>query len=282
MIKVLKPGFYTSVQDLGRFGFQQFGVPFSGAMDRYAYKMSNALLGNEVNAAVLEITMLGPELLFNKSAVICITGGFMNPMLNNKSIPNNKVIEVKAKSILKFGKLELGCRSYLAVKGGFQIVNIMDSRSMYNGVTKSATIQKGDELNVIKNDFSVSKNYASLKIDTSYINQNDVTVHKGPEFDLLSEIQKEQLLKNFFKISKNNNRMAYQLEESLDNNLEQIITSLVMPGTVQLTPSGKLIILMRDCQTTGGYPRVLQLTESTINIVAQKFVGQTISFRLTE
>ena len=108
----------------------------------------------------------------------------------------------------------------------------------------------------------------------------EIDVFKGPEFHLLSKNQQEFLINSQFTISKDNNRMAYQLSEILENNLESIITSLVLPGTVQLTPSGKLIILMRDCQTTGGYPRVLQLKESAISVLAQKLTGNPINFRL--
>ena len=113
-------------------------------------------------------------------------------------------------------------------------------------------------------------------------NSKTLKVHKGPEFDRLSISEKENLFSQEFTISKENNRMAYQLSEAVQNNLTPIITSLVLPGTVQLTPSGKLIILMRDCQTTGGYPRVLQLNDKAINILSQKFTNDKIRFTLID
>ena len=103
-----------------------------------------------------------------------------------------------------------------------------------------------------------------------------------PEFDRLSEKQKQQIENGEFKVSKNNNRMAYQLEPMVENDLEPILSAPVLPGTVQLTPNGNLIVLTRDCQTTGGYPRVLQLMESAINMLAQKTTGNTLKFRLKE
>jgi allophanate hydrolase subunit 2 len=109
-----------------------------------------------------------------------------------------------------------------------------------------------------------------------------IDVLKGPEFEMLSKTQKDALFSKPFIVSKNNNRMAYQLTETLSNNLDSIITSSVLPGTVQLTPSGKLIVLMRDCQTTGGYPRILQLKESSINVLAQKFADSEISFNFSK
>ena len=107
-------------------------------------------------------------------------------------------------------------------------------------------------------------------------------MYKGPEFDALNEDQKSKVLDAFFTISNTINRMAIQLEEKIANTLPSIITSPVLPGTIQLTPSGKLIVLMRDCQTTGGYPRVLQLSENSINHIAQKRMKEKCGFKLIE
>ena len=282
MVKILKSGFYTTIQDLGRFGFQDNGVPFSGVMDRYAYKVANMLIGNDLNCSVLEITMTGPELQFNQETAICISGADMSPSLDDKAIFNNQVVNVTKGSILKFGKLKKGFRCYLAVKGGFQTETVMKSLSMYNGITSKSIIGKGDELKIESFSTKISKTHVSLKINSDYVSSKEIKAYKGPEYDLLSEKEKNLLATKTFTISKNYNRMAYQLEEPFKNTMDPIITSLVMPGTVQLTPSGQLIILMRDCQTTGGYPRVLQLDKSSINIMAQKYGGQQISFKLID
>lgn len=281
MVKVLKPGFYTTVQDLGRLEFQVYGVPISGAMDSQSAKIANALVGNDENDAVLEITLFGPKLEFHNDVLVSLAGAELSPTLNNKEILMNTAIRISKGDVLSFGKLKYGCRCYLAVSGGFQTENIMLSRSMYKNITSKFRIEKGDELKVktAANDFKVSSN-ALVRIDNSSFKERELIVCKGPEFHLLTKSQKEKLLTAHFTIAKENSRMAYQLEEVLDNNLKAIITSLVLPGTVQLTPSGKLIILMKDCQTTGGYPRVLQLSESSINSLAQKFTGSKIKFTL--
>lgn len=279
MVKVLKAGLFSSIQDLGRYGYQEFGLPYSGVMDRQAAKVANALLGNNENDAVIELTMTGPALKFESDTLICITGADMSPKLNHIGITNNQVVKVKPDDILSFGKLKKGFRTYLAVLGGFQSEISMCSRSMYSGVTLSSQLSKGNalEINIFDGDFN-PKN-AILKVDNRYIVHHEIQVFKGPEFDLLSIEKQEELLNSDFTISKSNNRMAYQLNESLENDLDAIITSAVLPGTVQLTPSGKLIILMRDCQTTGGYPRVLQLSASSINVLSQKYTGQLIKFK---
>ncbi|WP_194767822.1 biotin-dependent carboxyltransferase family protein [Tamlana sp. I1] len=280
MIKVLKPGLFTTIQDLGRFGFQEFGVPYSGAMDVYAAKMANALLGNSQNDAVLEMTMLGPTLQFNCATLICVSGADMQAKLNNKPIEAYKLVQVKADDVLSFSSVKKGFRAYLAVKGGFQTETVMQSRSMYQSITENHYLSEGDTLPIESYNNQQYNPNAALKVQHDYMGQSEIGVFKGPEFDLLTKAQQERLLSFNFKISKENNRMAYQLNEPLENTLEAIITSPVLPGTVQLTPSGKLIVLMRDCQTTGGYPRVLQLSEASISALSQKYTGQSVRFKL--
>ena len=136
MIDVLKTGFYDSIQDLGRFGYQEYGIPYSGIMDVSAAMLANALLGNDSNMAVLEITMSGPSLRFNCNTFICITGANMSPCLNGKPVKLNQVISVIDKDILNFGKLLSGMRSYLAVLGGFNTETVYQSKSMYKGITE--------------------------------------------------------------------------------------------------------------------------------------------------
>ncbi|WP_396600860.1 biotin-dependent carboxyltransferase family protein [Algibacter sp. R77976] len=280
MVEVLQAGFYSTIQDLGRLGVQDYGVPYSGAMDEQAAIIANSLLGNAVNDAVLEMTITGAKLRFNCHTLICLSGANMNPQLNKKPIKNNKVFKVKPDDVLSFGKPERGIRCYLAVLGGFKTKKVMNSRSMYQNITEQSAIKKGDTLPIEVLNLKYEMPYSNLRIDTSYISNSNIHVLKGPEFEQLTIEQQEKIRNTTFAISKYNNRMAYQLEDTLENTLDSIITSPVLPGTVQLTPSGKLIVLMRDCQTTGGYPRVLQLTKSAINNLAQKFTGQTFNFEL--
>lgn len=280
MVKVLKPGFYSTIQDFGRFGFQEFGVPYSGVMDKRATALINALLGNNENDAVLEMTMTGATLQFETGTCIALSGADMSAKLNEKLISLNKMILVKPRDILSFEKLNHGFRCYLAVLGGFKTETIMNSRSMYQNITKEVMLRKNDELKTSMSTTLNLKHHASIKFDSSYIESEEIKVFKGPEFEFLTKGQQNELFSKPFTISKDNNRMAYQLEETFQNNLKPIITSVVLPGTVQLTPSGKLIVLMRDCQTTGGYPRVLQLKASSIDVLAQKFTGNTISFKI--
>ena len=280
MIDVLKAGLYDSIQDLGRFGYQGFGVPISGAMDQYSAKLANAVLGNETNSAVLEFTLMGPKLKFQSATAICITGMSCQANLNGKAIENNSYIVVNDNDELSLGTRIFGCRGYLAVLGGFQTERIMESKSFYKSVTKQHRLKTGDTLPLLNMPVQSKSFNALLKTPEAHFNCVEIDVYKSIEFDKLSTAQQHQLVSNEFTVSKDSNRMAYQLQETFDNSLETIITAPVLPGTIQLTPSGQLIILMRDCQTTGGYPRILQLSDMAINRLSQKAPGEKFRFKI--
>ncbi|WP_417360386.1 biotin-dependent carboxyltransferase family protein [Galbibacter sp.] len=279
MIQVLKPGFLTSIQDKGRFGYRHSGVPISGAMDEVSSDMANALLGNSKDAAVMEITLSGPELLFESDTAIAISGAMMSPTINDNELFNDEVYRIKAGSILKFGKLVRGIRCYLAVSGGFNTKKVLGSRSWYFSVTGVEVLSTGKRLPIAENR-SLNKNPDLTAAMVHNYNSSVIEVEQGPEFDLLSEAQKAQLFNGIFNIAKENNRMAYQLKQQIYKHTYSILTSSTLPGTVQLTPSGKLIILMKDAQTTGGYPRVLQLTEASIALLSQKSTSDEVDFTL--
>ncbi|WP_179349208.1 biotin-dependent carboxyltransferase family protein [Winogradskyella pacifica] len=282
MIKVVKTGFYSTIQDQGRLGHRNYGVPISGAMDSYSSQFANVFVGNDKAAAVLEMTMTGADLLFLKSTTIAITGADMSPKLNGKAIPMFKSIIVHNGDTISFGRLESGFRTYMAVKGGFLTDMVLGSRSMLKGITNGFRIQKDDCLDTMKSSKLILPKNAKLKFDASYLDEDTLDVIKGPEFDKLSKNQQNLLFSDTLQVLKYNNRMAYQLGPLIQNDLESILTSPVLPGTVQLTPSGQLIVLMRDCQTTGGYPRVLQFTEKSINILSQKTTGSNLKIRLKD
>ena len=282
MIEVIKSGLYTSIQDKGRFGFENYGVPISGSMDQFSSLLANKLLNNNENDAVMEITMTGPVLKFHKMTKISITGADISPSLNNYPIKLNTSHSINKDDILSFGKLKYGLRCYLSVSGGFLTKKVLNSRSMYPNITKSFRIAKGEHLKI--NSIKYLKTRLSMsKIDClDHFKSNEINVYKGPEFDKLSQKQNLDIFNKNFSISNNNNRMAFQLNESVENQLKPIITSLVMQGTVQLTPSGNILILMRDNQTCGGYPRILQLNENSINKLSQKYMNNKIRFKLVE
>ena len=280
MITVLNPGIYSTIQDLGRPGFTHIGVPLSGVMDAYSANIGNQLLNNKSGAAVVEITFGSSRFQFEKEMIVCLTGGNFTPKVDGENVEMNSVLKISKNSILSFGKKEYGARIYLCVSGGFKAKITLGSKSFYKEITANTHLKKSDQLLVELNKFEEKKSHSKIKIESSHFLTKVVFCLKGPEFELLSERQQRQLLNNRFTVSNDNNRVGYRLEELIENDLKSILTSGVLPGTVQLTPSGKLIVLMRDCQVTGGYPRVLQLTEESINVLAQKSTSDKVEFVL--
>lgn len=278
MIKVIKEGLFSTIQDTGRFGFKNIGVPVSGAMDQSSAKLANLLLGNDESSAVLEMTLVGPTLEFMNDTYISITGADMNPSLNKKKVLLNKQLFVNKGDILYLSHSSNGMRTYLGIKGGFNSEKKLGSKSFYKGITKSEKLIKNDKIKfdqTINSPMKTNKNINDFKINR----KSKINVFKGPEFDSLDSNSRDLIFKTHFTIGINN-RMGYNLVEAIDNKIPSIISSPVMPGTVQLTPSGKLIILCRDCQTTGGYPRILQLDKNSINRLSQKTIGEIINFKL--
>tara|TARA_A100001037_G_scaffold302240_1_gene333421 strand:- start:117 stop:956 length:840 start_codon:yes stop_codon:yes gene_type:complete len=278
MIKVLKEGLFSTIQDKGRFGYKNIGVPVSGAMDQASAKLANLLLGNDESSAVLEMTLLGPTLEFMNDTYISITGADMNPSLNKQKVLLNKPLLVNKGDILCLSHSSNGMRSYLGVKGGLSSENKLGSKSFYKGITKREKLIKNDKIKfgeVIGSPMKMNKSINDFKINR----KSEINVFKGPEFGLLDSSSNDIIFNTDFTIGINN-RMGYNLVEPIKNSIPSIISSPVMPGTVQLTPSGRLIILCRDCQTTGGYPRVLQLDKNSIDSLSQKTIGEIIKFKL--
>ena len=279
MIKIIDPGLYSSIQDNGRLNYQKYGVPISGCMDLKASFFANALINNSKNAALIEATQLGPKILFKASTYISITGANMNPFINNKEVSMNKAININNGDILSLKNSNNGLRSYIAIKDGIKSNLILGSRSYFKGISSKFKLEKGDvfKINLIKKKLNLnSKN----NFKYNYDNDKTILVFRGPEFKYLSQKQKAFLCNKDFTISNENNRMAYKLKEKFKNQLKSIITSPVLPGTIQLTPGGEIIILMKDCQVTGGYPRIFQLNEMSFDLIAQKKTNDKIKFKI--
>lgn len=278
MLKVLKSGLFTTVQDAGRYGYLNKGVPVAGYMDSFSAQKVNMLLENDDNAAVIEITMTGPTLEFGEASYICMGGALISATLNNEPVQAFQVLKVKKGDILSYGKLKKGFRSYLAIKGGFRTPLVLGSRSFFSSITDRDHVADRAEIPYESLQQFTAK-ISEIKVD-SFLDEKVLEVSKGPEYGMLDDKQLEALFYREFHISNENNRMAYQLEEQITGHEVSMLTSATLPGTVQFTPSGKLIILMKDGQTTGGYPRILQLSDKAISILAQKKFHDVVSFRL--
>ena len=275
MIKVIQTGLFTTIQDGGRHGYRNIGIPTSGFMDQENAWAANIIVDNDREESLFEITLTGPTLIFNGNYVISITGGDFNPLINELPVKMYQPINIKLGDTLKINNTKNGARCYLAISGGIDVKSIFGSKSFFSNISESYYLRKGDEIKISNNSNSkiLKKNKFKFKLNRS------MDVFKGPEFDLLSIKVKKILFKNEFTI-RTNSRMGYNLEEKVQIGIKSIISSPVMPGSVQLTPSGKMIILHRDCQTTGGYPRILQLNKSSLNHLSQIKSNEKIRFSL--
>ena len=280
VIEVLSPGLYTTVQDKGRTGYRAFGIPVSGAMDQLSADLGNKLLGNDSNAPVLEITMVGPKLLFQDNANIAITGADLSAQVNGKSLKTNTIVTTRSGDVLSFGKLKYGCRAYLCIQNDFDVPVHFGSSSTYEKAQLGLPVlKKGMKLNYQSNSILDFHQYSRIKPSSFLFEKNTIDVIPGPEYNLMNE----KFLSEKFEITQDSNRMGYRLKGTLSySHSNSILTSTVMPGTIQLPPSGDPVVLMKDCQTTGGYPRILQVTEMGINILAQKKPGDKVKFRLVD
>ena len=261
-LKVLQPGI-SSIQDAGRFGYLAEGVPMAGFMDATAAGLANMLVGNSVDYSCIEWAMLPPKLEFKNAAVIALTGAIVKVFLDNKEISMYKSINVPKNGVISFGHVKNGVYGYIAIQKGFQTEKILGSRSWFSQITLNNLFIKGMEIPFFNQSIpTVSK----TRIAQKKKNQSTLVldVYPGPEFYLLTKKEQLLLLNLEFTVSTNRNRMGVQFSEAFESHDFSILSSPVLPGTVQWTPSGKLIILLKDAQTIGGYPRILQLTENAL------------------
>lgn len=277
-LHIISHGLQSSIQDRGREDYRRYGVPLSGAMDRLSADMANALLGNDLNAALIEMMSVGGEFQFMCSTHITLSGADYSPRLNRKRIKYYKPYQVVKGDILSFGRPKFGRCCYLSVKGGINSRKLLGSRSHMSGITSYARLHQGRALDITPYQESLSPSNANVIIDQRHFTNSAIQVLPGPEY----EDEHKLIEKLAFTIDNSSNRMAYQFEERVDfsTSTASMLTSSVQPGTVQLTPSGELVVLMRDCQTTGGYPRIFQLPESSINQLAQKREREVIQFKV--
>ena len=247
-------------------------------MDAQSAKRANTILGNDPNDAVLEMSIQGGVYRFDSPTFFCVSGAPMKFTLNGILGESNCMIPVQPKDEIEFSQATDGVYTYLAVKGGFKTSVRMGSRSMHQSLFGVSRLKEGDVIEHTPIDIAPDKIVAH---SSNWSRNSKITVYPGPEFTCLKT--PEQLGDLPLKVA-GHNRMGIRVLPStyLHRRHSMIQSSVVFPGIVQLTPSGELIILHRDCQVTGGYPRVLLTDEKGLNQIAQIRQGATIQLELTE
>ncbi len=301
-ISVISPGLLTTVQDLGRTGYQKYGVILSGAMDTYAMRLSNIMIGNKENEGVLEITIIGPSLKLDKGTLFSITGANLSPTIKGREIPRGRPIYLFKNCILNFGACKAGCRCYLSVAGGFDVPNVMESKSTYlraefggfNGraLRKDDVLSIGDKSSdsaeIIKKMEAINKGddfVATSWYMKNFIMQNSestvIRVFPDRQFDSVSKKSIDIFFSSKFNIDNKSDRMGYSLSgEKIEfkEKLEMISESVSI-GTIQIPPDGNPIILLADAQTVGGYPKIAHVAQVDIQKIVQLKPNDKLTFK---
>ena len=284
LFRVEKIGLQTSFQDLGRLGYQKYGVPVSGAMDRFALQAANLLLGNPRGEAALEITMVGPELTVQTDIVAVICGADLNATLNGEPVRMWKTFRIREGDVIKFGKPKIGLRAYLAVAGGYDRPEVMGSQSDYVKAGIGKALQKGELINGYCEGSSANSGIGLLENEIpKYEKEVELRVVPGPHCEFFTEDSRDAFFSQEYIVSPQADRMGYRLdsESGLLKHVKkaEIWTDAVPLGALQVPSNGHPILLMADRQTTGGYPRIGTVITVDLPKAAQLAPGAKIRFQ---
>jgi len=285
MIEVIKPGLLTTIQDGGRWGYQAYGVPVSGAMDLFAYKVANMLVGNHISEAVLEMTIQGGQYRFHQENYIALCGADMKAKLNKLPCANWSCIKVNPGDELKLGYAAQGSRGYLAVRGGINEPLVLGSRSTYLrsrlGGKEGRVLKAGDRLFA---GHSTVQEVNELKLPDEvvpvYAREYKVSFIPGPQDDYFTLEGVKTLTSGEYKISANSDRMGYRLEGPHIEHRQKadIISDALCFGSIQVPADGQPIIMMADHQTTGGYAKIGTVIQADLMKIAQCKPGDVLTF----
>jgi antagonist of KipI len=284
-------GFLTSVQDLGRTGYRQVGVSLAGALDVFALRVANLLVGNDETAAGLEITFGGLQVQCADERIVAWCGGDFDVQIESKSLPAGHAARLQAREELKFGRPQIGCRSWLAVSGGVDVPRVLGSRSTdlranFGGFVGRA-LRDGDVLQLGSrprssipvtervSSWSASKPWSQTAVSTPVLR-----FVRGAAWELFSDVTTQRFTSEAFSVSTDSDRMGARLdgpELRRDNDVD-LISEAVAPGTIQVPSSGKPILLLGDCQTIGGYPKIAHVITVDLGIAAQLRAGDHVRF----
>lgn len=286
-IAILESGLQTTIQDRGRIGYQRNGLPVSGVMDNFSYEISNMLVGNNGDEAVLEFLIIGPKIRFNCDCLIAITGGNFMPRINEEKLAMWQCLKVKNGDVLSFKGNRTGCRGYIAFGGGIDVPLVLGSRATYIkgllGGFQGRPLKVADQLSLGDCKVSMDKQkskHLGAKWHPSHTNKQTVRVVLGPQNDYFTDKGIETFLESDYAVSNTCDRMGYRLEGKRCEHAKDsdIISDGITFGSVQVPGSGQPIIMMADRQSTGGYPKIATVISSDLWKIAQLKPGESIKF----
>ena len=284
---MLEPGILTTIQDRGRYGFSQFGVPPSGALDTFSFRVANLLVGNQEGEVCLETTIMGLKLKALREVVVAITGGDLSPTLNGESLEMWRTHLLIEGDVIKFKKVRAGCRAYLAVSGGFVVPKIMGSGSTYLsgkfGGLEGRALKRGDILYTFDIQSPLSK--LSLLFPSDWIPPLEkevlLRVIPGPQNHHFTEKGFQTFCSSSYQVTPRCDRMGIRLEgpkiERRSDVEESIISESLISGAIQVPGDGKPIIILTEL-VTGGYTKIATVISTDLSKVAQLKPGDRIRF----
>ena len=300
-MKIVKAGMLDSIQDLGRFGYQQVGINPTGAMDKYAAAIANILVGNDHHEPVIEMHFPAATIFFEEAAMIALSGADFNATINGSPVPINHAVIVDRNTTLQLNSPKNKSHCYLAIKGGMKLSKWLDSYSTNlkaeAGGFSGRKLLKDDviELNKEFDRSSQADEHEQAAIGFKILpwqaienfgmeDNGQLMVIPGPEWTWLDKNSQEKFIKNPFFISHNSDRMGYRLASEPLHLITktELVSSAVSFGSIQLLPDGQLIILMADNQTTGGYPRLGNIISAHLPMLAQMKAGDQVQFKFTD
>ena len=287
---VTRAGFFTSVQDLGRAGFREFGVSMGGALDSFALRVANLLVGNEDGAAGLEITFGGLQLRFQDERIVAWCGGEFDVHIGVAPLPAGHAALVRPGDELKFGQPQIGCRAWLAISGGVDVPIVLGSRSTdlranFGGFDGRA-LRDGDVIPLGPRPGSPipATTISSWTAPHDWVSPAKpspiLRFLSGMDWTRFNASTLQRLTREPFAVSPDSDRMGVRLtgpELPRADNVD-LISEAVVPGTVQVPPSGQPILLLGDCQTIGGYPKIAQVITVDLGMAAQVRAGDRVRF----
>lgn len=284
-LTIVKPGLLTSVQDLGRYGHQATGVPVAGPMDAFSHRLANQLAGNAPDAATLEITLIGPELIVEADTTLAIAGAHFDVTCDDRPVAIGESFNVTRGQRVKFGRIVQGARAYLAVAGGVQTPPLLGSRATHlvsrMGGFEGRALAAGDRVPI-----SAGAAPRPIRRATGLTLPSKaralLRVMAGPQADWFQEDALKTIAGVSFRISPQSNRMGYRLQGpplSRTHDRELISEPLGI-GAIQVPAAGEPILLMADRQTAGGYPKIGYVISADLPLAGQLAPGDFIEFHL--
>ncbi|MBM3420434.1 MAG: biotin-dependent carboxyltransferase family protein [Bacteroidetes bacterium] len=288
-LKILSPGFLTTVQDSGRYGYRSYGMPLSGAMDFFSHMTGNLLVGNEPGVPSLEITLTGPEIEFTGRLLIAVTGAEMYPTINGQQVEMWKSHRVGRKDRLSFSYPASGARAYLSVAGGLRVPVVMGSASTYlRGKTGGLNGRKCEEGDIVETGSHYNAFRKPVALPLHLIPEwkqcQVLSVVSGIDCEAFPEESIGLFYRETFSVSNYSDRMGIRLSGHTISHRDKadVISYPIVPGTIQVPGDGNPVMMLADSQTVGGYTQIAVLATSSLWKTGQLKPGDMVNFRLIE